>query len=183
MRQAMKSKKKIVKAYQLGSGSNMEKLLLEEGTLVLREDGKYELFSQEAVNRKGEVAVAGDYFKVDEIEGKHFPYPNEKSWFEANHTHLQGDEYEQVNKPLYVWQASDPRSEEIEYLINSGKLTIKEDDAQHYFNAFLWGADLSAAKDATVIFYNIDRDNDGQIIDIGFNFIAKAQFEADYEFC
>lgn len=183
MRQAIKSKKKIVKAYQLGTGSHMEKLLLEEGTLVLREDGKYELFSQEAVNGKGEVAVAGDYFKVDDIEGKHFPYPNEKSWFEANHTHLHDDEYEQENKPLFIWQATDPVSEEIRYLLDTRKMTIKEEDYEHYFNAFLWGTDLSAAKDATVIFYNIDRDENGGITDIGFNFIAKAQFESDYELC
>lgn len=183
MRQAIKSKKKIIKAYQLGAGSNMEKLLLEEGSLVLREDGKYELFSQEAVNGKGEVAVAGDYFKVDEVEGKHFPYPNEKTWFEANHTHLQADEYEQANKPLYIWQASDLVSEEIRYLLETGKMTIKEDDYDHYFNTFLWGAYLSATKDATVIFYNIDRDDNGVITNISFNFIAKAQFEADYKLC
>jgi hypothetical protein len=99
----------------------------------------------------------------------------------VNHTHLQGDEYEQENKPLFIWQASDPLNEEIRYLLNTGKMTIKEDDYDHYFNAFLWGADLSAAKDATVIFYNIDRDEKGIITDIGFNFIAKAQFESDYE--
>ena len=183
MRQAMKSKKKIVKAYQLGIGSAMEQQLIAEGVIVLKDNGNYELFSQESVNGTGEVANVGDYFKVDEIEGKHYPYPNAKAWFEENHIHLQGDEYAQLNKPLLIWQATNPECEEIDYLINNGKLTIKEDDDQHYFNAFLWGADLSAAKDATVIFYSIDRDEDGQITDISFNFIAKAQFEADYELC
>lgn len=78
-----------------------------------------------------------------------------------------------MNKPIYIWQASDSGCEEIDYLINNGKLTIKEDDDQHYFNAFLWGADLSAARDATVIFYSIDRDEVGKITDISFNFIAN----------
>ena len=47
--------------------------------------------------------------------GKFYPYPNDKAWFEENHTHLQGNEYEQKNKPLYIWQTSDPISEEIRY--------------------------------------------------------------------
>ena len=183
MRQAMKSKKKIVKAYQLGIGSEMEAKLIKEGAIVAKEDGTYELFSQEAVNGTGEIAESGDYFKVDEIGDKHYPYPNGKEWFEENHIHLQGDEYAQLNKPLYIWQAIDPKCEEMEYLVANGKITIKEDDEQHYFNAFLWGAELSAAKDATVIFYSIDRDEQGEITDISFNFITKDQFESDYEFC
>lgn len=183
MRYAIKSKKKIVKAYQLGIGSDMEKQLIQEGAIKLREDGGYELFSQEAVNGTGEVALPGDYFKVDDIEGKRYPYPNKKDWFEERHTHLQGDEYEQINKPLAFWQAGDPECEEIRYLLDTGKLTIREDDPQHYFNAFLWGADLSGAKDAAVLFYSVDRNDEGMIEDISFNFITKAQFESDYEIC
>lgn len=48
---------------------------------------------------------------------------------------------------------------------------------------FLWGADLSTARDANVIFYNIERDAQEHITDINFNFITRAQFENDYEFC
>lgn len=183
MKQAIKSKKKIVKAYQLGAGTAMEKMLLQEGTICLRADGTYELFSQEAVNGTGEIANAGDYFKVDEINGRNYPYPNKKEWFEENHIHLQGDDYEQVNKPLFIWQSADPVSEEILYLLDTGKLVIKEDDPKHYFHAFLWGADLSAARDAIVIFYSIERDDQEHITDINFNFITKQQFESDYEFC
>jgi len=183
MRTAVKNKKKIVKAYQLGTQSDMEKQLIEEGAILVRADGHYELFSQEAVNGSGEIAAAGDYFKVDEVDGKHYPYPNGKEWFESNHVHLQGDEYEQQNKPQFIWEVSDPMCEEMEYLLNQKKLTIKEDDESHYFNAFLWGADLSAAKDATVLFYSIDRDADGNITDISFNFVAKAEFESSYSYC
>lgn len=183
MRQAVKSKKKIVKAYQLGSGSEMERKLIGEGMIINREDGRYELFSRESVNGTGEIAEFGDYFKVDEIDGKYYPYPNAKDWFDKNHIHLQEDEYEQLNKPLFIWQATDPVCEEINYLISNGRLTIKENDDQHFFNAFLWGADLSAAKDATIIFYSIDKDDQGNITDISFNFIARAQFEATYELC
>lgn len=183
MRTAIKNKKKIVTAYQLGTGTNMEKNLINEGSIRICEDGSYELFSKEAVNGCGEIAKPGDYFKVSEADGKFYPYPNDKAWFEENHTHLQGNEYEQKNKPLYIWQTSDPISEEIRYLLDNGKMTIDENDYEHYFNAFLWGADLSAAKDATVLFYDIDRDEQGNIVDISFNFVTKKDFEESYSYC
>lgn len=183
MRYAVKSKKKIVKAYCLGAGSTMEAMLIEEGAIRKKEDGTYELFSQEAVNGTGEIANAGDYFKVDTVNDRHFPYPNSKAFFEENHTLIAGDAYEQKNKPLAFWQASDPMCEEIQYLTQNGKLTFKPEDAEHYFNAFLWGADLSAAKDATIIFYSIDRNDRGKITDISFNFVAAKEFDSSYEIC
>lgn len=182
MRTAIKNKKKVVTAYQLGIDSDMERQLIQEGAILLRDDEKYELFSKEAVNGKGEVASKGDYFKVETVNGKHYPYPNGREWFEENHIHLQGDEYEQKNKPLLIWQAADPISEEIQYLLDKGKLIIKEDDEKNYFNAFLWGADLSAAKDATIVFYSVDRDVDGKIEDISFNFVEKEIFEKSYSY-
>ncbi len=181
MRYAVKSKKKIVKAYCLGAGSDMEAMLIEEGAIQKREDGKYELFSLEAVNGNGEIAEAGDYFKVECSGEKHFPYPNSKEFFEENHIWITGDEYEQKNHPLAFWQADDPICEEIQYLINTGKLTLNPEDPEHYFNAFLWGADLSAAKDASVIFYSIDRNEEGEITDISFNFVAEKVFRESYE--
>lgn len=181
MRYAMKSKKKTVKAYCLGEKSDMEEMLIRDGAIKKRNDGSYELFSQEAVNGTGEIAFAGDYFKVDTVEGLHYPYPNSKEFFEQNHIHLAEDEYEQKNKPLAFWQASDAMCEEIQYLLQNGKLTLKFEDPEHYFNAFLWGADLSAAKDATLIFYNIDRDEKGEIVDISFNFVTEKDFKENYE--
>ena len=55
------------------------------------------------------------------------------------------------------------------------------EDPEHYFNAFLWGAELSAARDAAVIFYSVDRDGTGGIADISFNFVAAKEFEESYE--
>ena len=164
MKYAVKSKKKIVKAYPLGAGHPMEAQLVEEGAIRRLPDGRYELFSQEAVNGHGEIACAGDYFKVDTVDGRHFPYPNSREYFVANHTHLGGDE------PL----------EEVRWLVDTGRLTLKPGDPSHFFNAFLWGADLSAAADATLIFYSVDRDADGAITDASFNFVAKHEFEAGY---
>ena len=180
MRYAVKSQKKIVKAYPLGVGHPMELALMEEGAIRRNPDGSYELFSQEAVNGCGQIAQAGDYFKVDTVEGKHYPYPNGREWFLENHIHIAGDEYEQKPKPLMIWQYGDEIPEALTWLLEKGKLTLKETDASHYFNAFLWGADLSAAKDATLIFYSVDRDQTGVITDVSFNFVAKPEFEANY---
>lgn len=56
-------------------------------------------------------------------------------------------------------------------------------DPEHYFNAFLWGSDLSAAEDATIVFYSVSRTESGEITDVDFNFVARPQFENDYRLC
>lgn len=178
MRYAVKCKK--VTAYPLGVGHPMEAALIEEGAIRLLPDGNYELFSQEAKNGHGQIAKPGDYFKMDTIDGKHFPYPNTREFFEANHTHLGGDEYLQKGKPLQIWNATDEPTEEVRWLVNTGRLTLKPEDPDHYFNTFLWGADLSAASDATLVFYSVERDENGVITAIDFNFVAKPMFDADY---
>lgn len=180
MKYAVKSKKKIVKAYPLGAGHPMEAALIAEGAIRLLPDGSYELFSQEAVNGVGQKALPGDYFKVDTVDGRHYPYPNKRDFFMANHTHLGGDDYEQASKPLQIWQATDGLCEEIRWLVDTGRLTLKPDTPERYFNAFLWGTDLSAAMDATLVFYRVDRDENGAITDIEFNFVERTMFESTY---
>jgi hypothetical protein len=180
MKYAVKSKKKVVKAYPLGQGHPMETALIEEGAIRLLPDGSYALFSQEAVNGQGQIAHAGDYFKVDTIDGRHYPYPNDREFFLSNHVHLSGDEYEQRNKPLLIWQSADELCEEVRWLVDTGRLTLKPQEPDRFFNAFLWGADLSAAADATLLFYSVDRDETGAITDISFNFVAKPEFDASY---
>lgn len=180
MRYAIKNKCKIVRAYPLGEGHPMEAALIAEGAIKVREDGTYELFSQEAVNGSGQIAQAGDYFKFDTIDGRHYPYPNSRAWFLENHTHLQADEYEQKNKPLMCWQVGDEMFDAVRWLVDTGRMVLKSEDPTHYFNAHLWGADESAASDATLIFYGVDRDEAGNITDASFNFVARPEFEASY---
>ena len=62
MKYAVKNKRKIVKAYCLGEGSEVEQLLIRQERIRLLPDGAYELMSQEAKNGAGQRAVAGDYF-------------------------------------------------------------------------------------------------------------------------
>ena len=174
--------RKIVKAYCLGENTEMERKLLQEGAMRKHGDGHYELFSQEARDGKGQTAQPGDYFKVDVIEGKHYPYPNDREFFLKNHRHLAGDEYEQLGRPRGIWQVGDEMCEEIQYLLDNGKLTIHPEMPERYFQA-VQDTSLSAAKDATIVFYGIEKDADGKILDINFNFVARPEFERDYCYC
>lgn len=183
MKYAAKSKKQVVKAYCLGAGSAMEAMLTERGRIRRLPDGQFELMSQEAKNGVGEIARAGDYFKVDLVEGEYYPYPNSRTYFLENHRHLDGDEYEQRPAPRAIWQLGDPMCAEIQFLLDTGRLTLKPEQPEQFFNAFLWGADLSAARDATIVFYQVDRDSSGAITDISFNFVAKNEFDSSYELC
>ena len=180
MKKAIKNKRKIVKAYPLGANHPMEAALIREGAIRLHDDGSYELFSQEAVNGKGQIAYPGDYFKFDTIDGRHFPYPNKREFFLENHIPIGGDEYEQKNKPLQIWQSADEMPDAVRWLVDQGRLTLKPEDPAHFFNAFLWGADLSAASDATLVFYSVDRDENGAITGADFNFVAKPEFDEGY---
>ncbi|MBQ2990217.1 MAG: hypothetical protein IJD60_02865 [Clostridia bacterium] len=179
MRRAIKIAKPI-QAFRLGDHSQMEQTLIDEGTIRITPTG-YELMSLEAINGHGEFAVVGDYFKVNTTaDGKHFAYPNGKEWFETHHKHLGGNNYLQINQPVFFWQAGDPMNEEIKWLLDKGKLFLCKEDEERYFNANLWGTHLSAARDATLIFYEIKRDSEG-ISEISFNFIKKEVFQATYE--
>lgn len=176
MKYARKIQGKTVNAWPLGAGSGAEQELIRSGK-IQRSGETYMLFSQESVNGQGQQARAGDYFKID---GAGCPYPNEREWFLANHRHIAGDAYEQIPKALEIWTAQDGENPVIRWLLGKGKLVIRENDRQRYFNAHLWGADLSAAQDAVVVFYAVHRDDAGEIIDVDFNFVARDEFERTY---
>lgn len=180
MRYAIKNKGKLVRAYRLGDGSPMERQLLEKGRIREREPGIYELFSLEAVNGEGQLARAGDYFKVTESQGQLYPYPNDREWFEANHRHLRDKEYEQIPKPLRFWQEGDFLWEEVAFLLVFDKITLDPEHQDRYYNAVLWGAPLSAPRDAVIVVYGVDRDEQGHIRDVDFNFVDREVFERDY---
>ena len=117
------------------------------------------------------------------MDGVYYPYPHSRAYFLNNHTHLERDTYEQKAVPLAIWQGGDDPCDAIEYLLEQGKLTLNHEDEERFFNAFLWGADLSAPRDATVLFYDIFRDTSGAITDVSFNFVVKEEFERSYTLC
>lgn len=179
MKYAVKLQGKQIEAYELGAGTPMEAQLIRKGTIVKRGTG-YLLFSREAVNGQGQKAKPGDFFKLD---GGGYPYPNERGWFLANHRHLEGNRYEQIPQPLAVWQVQDGEHDLIRWLTEQGRLCIREQEPERYFNAHLWGADLSAAKDAVVVFYGVKFGPGGEIADVDFNFVAWEEFRRTYAFC
>lgn len=170
---------KTIRAYCLAADSAMELQMIEEGKIQKHADGNYELFSQEAVNQSGEMAQPGDYFKVN---GNGFPYPNTKEFFEKKHVKLdEPDAYMQIPAPLQAWAITEPECEEIIWLKQQGKLKINEDDTDKYFSAFLWGTMLSTPKDSVIVFYSVTRDEEGNISDVDFNFVARDEFERTYD--
>lgn len=185
MKYAIKNKKVLVHAYRLGNGSAMERQLIEEGAIRCLPDGRYELFSQEAVHGSGELAQRGDYFKVDTVDGRHYPYPNTRAYFEANHTLADAaqDLYEQKPTPRRIWQKEDGMCPEIAALLHADRLCLNPADPQHYFSAFLYGAPLSTSDKGTVIFYSIQYGADGAVEDVDFNLVSEADFAAGYTLC
>ena len=72
-------------------------------------------------------------------------------------------------------------SRKIKFLIEQKQLTFHEEDPEKYFQAPLWGTNLSAKKDAVIVFYSIERDENGEIRDAEFNFVARDEFDKTYE--
>ena len=168
---------KRVRAWELGAGSDMEREMIRQGKIALRPGGLYELFSQEAPEGKGQVAQAGDFFKVDD---KGFPYPNAREFFLREHRRLEGDWYEQAAKPMKIWRKGDPECGEIRFLLDRGLLRFHPEDPEHYFSAFLWDTEERAPEDAVVMFFAVERDEGGNITGVNFNFIVRDYFEKFY---
>ena len=177
MHAVMKASQNTLKAWQLGRNTPMEKQLIEEGRIVRLSDDSYEVFSLEAIGEHGELAKAGDYFKLD-IHG--IPYPNSKEFFEANHKWISGDEYLQTSKVLHAWFVGDPINEIITYLQQNKGLRISPETPETCFSAPLWNTMLFGNSEAALVIYRIDRDELGQICDVDFNFVAKDEFEKNY---
>lgn len=178
MRKAVKKTGRSVCAYQLGMHSEVEERLMLEGRIRMKENGEYELFSREAVNGKGEVAKAGDYFKIDS-EG--YPYPNSREFFERRHRNIGKNRYIQIPSPVDVWEKGEPMNEVVRYLFKHHLITINRCDTENYFHAFLWGTQLSAAMDAVIVIYDVKRGGDGNIEHVDFNFVAKEEFVKTYD--
>lgn len=177
MRKVIQKEGRIVVAYRLGEENPVLQNLIEIGLIKEKEDGSYEIFSLEAVNGRGEIAYAGDYVKLSST-GE--PYPNSAEDFKTHHRHIEGDKYEQIPEEREAWMAQDAMCEEIQFLIDHKGLVLCEEDDEKYFNAFLWGAPLSAAKNAVLVFYGIERDTEGKITDATFNFVARNEFDMSY---
>lgn len=179
MYKVIKNKGKFVKAYQLGSNQTVIKELISCGKIKDLGDGRYQIYSQEVEKERGhgEIAQIGDWIKLD---GKSFPYPNNKDYFEMNHRHIKGDVFEQIPKSLLAWDLKCEICPEINFLITKKGLKINKASFKECYSAKLWGTTEIAAADAVIIFYHIDYDENGFIIDADFNFVEREEFERTY---
>ena len=177
MRRARK-KPVRVNAYRLGEQSEGLDRLIKEGRVNQSDDGTFEVHTMETKDGKGETAHAGDYVKLD-AAGR--PYPNKAEFFEKNHKHIDGDQYEQFPKDREVWMMGDPMCPEVEFLIEQGRLELHKEDPEHYFKGTGWGTKLTASSDAVLVFYEIKRNAGGNIVDAEFNFVDREMFEKTYE--
>ena len=175
MRFAQK-KPAVVKAYCLGCGSAVEEQLIKEGKILKHSEDGYELFSQEAKSGEGEKAKKGDFFKVD---GSGYPYPIRPESFRANHAHISGDDYVQIPKPRAVWEWGDDIFPEVQYLLDTRQLKLDEESREAFFQAHLEGAFLTSSRDSVLVFYSMEKDEEGKM---SFNFVAREEFDATYDY-
>ncbi len=175
MFRVIKNVGKAVNAYPLNADHPVIASLIARGLIRRLDNGHFAVFSQEATN--GEICAPEDYIKID---SKGMPYPNSREFFLSNHKPIGPDTYEQIPKPLEAWDVHEAVSEEILFLQENKGLSMNENDKEAFFTAPLWGDIEKARKDAVIIFYQIDREPDGRITDISFNFVARNEFEKTY---
>ena len=60
-------------------------------------------------------------------------------------------------------------------------LHLAEPDVEGFQLCGKWGTEETAAKDAIIVFYQIQRDDRGKIIKIDFNFVGKSEFDKTYQ--
>ena len=161
----------------LGEGSALEQELIRRKLLKKRPDGLWELTTRETAGQ-GEICRPGDYIKLDSIG---MPYPNDPSYFRANHTHLEGQWYVQNSRPVYGWTLEQPEDPIIRFLVESGRLRIDPEDPARTFSAFLWGTEQTAARDAVIIITATERSAGGQITDVSFHMVAGEEFRKTYD--
>ncbi|MCD8116524.1 MAG: hypothetical protein LUE21_05325 [Oscillospiraceae bacterium] len=174
---AVKKTGRPVTAFRLGDGSEPERQLIGRGLLKQGPEDSWLVFSRETDGRCGERARAGDYIKLDSSGS---PYPVRRDWFERNHFQGADGALYQRPVPLLFWKAGLPIREELRFLLDTGRLSLHPGDRTQYFQARLWDTDLSAASDAALLFYNLERSPCGDLTDARFNFVAGDEFDTAY---
>lgn len=175
----VRNKAAVWYAFRVEENDPIKNELIRKGWIKENEDGRLEVFSREASEGSGELASPGDYIKIDS-SGR--PYPNKREYFETKHRHIGGNYYKKLPVEYEAWAAGDEIGPEMQFLIEKKGLILDADCQEKYFRAPIWGSVLCAAKDAVLVFYKIERDEDGKIRDIDFNFVARDEFDKTYEF-
>jgi hypothetical protein len=176
MKLVRKKEGKIVNAYRLGDEHEVINELMAQGLLKKTDDSCWRVCSQEAT--EGEIARDGDYIKVD---SSGHPYPNVREYFEKNHKSVGGDKYEQIPQILKAWDVNEPECPELAFLIAHKGLVIDPEQENCYYKAPLFGDILTADRNAEIVFYSIQYDEQNQVTDADFNFVAGDEFAKTYD--
>ncbi len=166
-----------IQAWELGAGSVTEQEMIRCGKIVPCPGGIYEIFSREATGKKGQIAAAGDFFKVDDYGS---PHPWRRAAFLQQHQPLEEDWYQEAARQVKIWRLTDPVCEEIRFLLDRGILRVNPEDPEHCFTALIWGTEETAASDAVVVIFDTDRDAEGCVAGVHFNFIEIGYFNKYY---
>ncbi len=170
---------KVALCGELGANTTVERWLTALGLIVPREDGTFEVYSQEIRDGvSGQIAQEGDYFKVDNAG---FPYPVVREKFLAKHSKVGENAYKQITYPCEARTANDLDDPAVQYLVANKGLTINRDNDSKFFGAPLWGTWEVAAKDAIILLYEVKRDDNGNITDVDFNFVKRTEFDENYQ--
>lgn len=167
----------LVQAFRLGSGTCMERALIQNGLLRDLGDGFWEVRTREALYQ-GEIVPTGDYIKIDTTG---MPYPNEKTWFEKNHEHVKENWFRQKNEPMKAWRKGEPWCDEMDFVLEKGLLRCNPSDPAHTYRGELWGTPQTAAADAVIVFDCIERDIHGNLITVKYHFVAGDEFAVTYD--
>ena len=162
-------------AYVLGENSAEETRMMQEGKIILTDEG-YELFSRETIkDHHGEKAAAGDYFKIDEGD---FPYPNRKEFFESKNNHIEGDLYEEKPVTYECWTKDMEMNDIIRFILERKLLEMDEKG----YSAHIWGTTLHTGSGGVVVIYGTKEDEDGNLTDVDFNLVGEDVFPNIYHF-
>lgn len=176
----VKKNSRPVVAFQLGNGCSEEKDLIEKNKLKKLPDDQYEVFTRESGAVSGQKCDSGDYIKIDTAG---YPYPVKKDVFEQMHTLYKGKwiQLSEVRSAWYCDLGSEDECEEMRFLLSNGKIEISKSSYDCYFSSNdQWETTLSAAKDAVIVFRNIERELNGSIISVNFSFVARDEFLRTY---
>ena len=204
LRMAKRREVRRVKAWELGAGSLIERDLIAEGAIRPEDDELYRILSRERFLQEtrfaqetpvGTFAEKGDFITVNTVNGKQYPCLNQRKYFMETHQHIEGNEYDQRSEAVGVWFFGDPVSPELQYISKYNILSavLRHMIAGNRFwlltsDAFIGISPVRAIElyfgdKATIIFYNVKRNETGEIVDLDFMFIERDAFNRDYVFC
>ena len=178
---------RLCKAFCLGDGSLLEKSYIKKGMIMPTGSNRYEIFTKET-KEHGEEAMAGDYVKIG-CEGE--IYPNKREYFLKNHKKVEsepsGELFEQKESIVWVafWEdfevLTEKLPEELKFLIERKGLKVNTGNEESYYEADIWGTHCYAKKDAALVIHRMERNDEGILTGVGFQFVEKGIFENSYE--